>query len=339
MWIEIFRTGSHADSSGRAETYSEDTLDRMSEIYNSRINESNSNEAPLVKGHPSTDEPAYGWIERIARRGQSLMAKLKDVAPELFNDVQLGMFRRVSAAFYPDLMLRHVGLLGAVPPAVKGLRTVSFNGAEFSETEIESVTLNDFEDEEENPLNPPLKKVAETHLNPSDIPPHEGKSNPEIEKLIKKLDEENKKLKSAIEAMERDIRKKEFSEYVNSLIDNPEGSLIKPSQQDSLMELLEFASELDNHKSDNSEFNEADSLVHKVKEFVSGFEPVVQFREFAVRRNDVKLKQEPDYHSKNVAPERLNLHERAKEIQSENPNISYEEAVTEVQKVLQLINN
>ena len=325
MWIEIFRTGSHTDSSGRTETYSEDTLDQISEIYNSKISESNSNEAPLVKGHPSTDEPAYGWIERLARRGQSLMAKLKDVAPELINEVSKGMFKKVSSAFYPDLMLRHVGLLGAVPPAVKDLRTVSFAGGEFNEIEVETVGINDVEDvleEEGNPLNPPLKKEAETQT--------------ELDELIEKLNIENEKLKRAIEDMERENRKKEFSEYVNSLIDNPDGSLIKPSQQDSLIELLEFASELDEHR---VEFNEADSLVNKVKVFVSGFEPVVQFKEFAVRRNDVRPKPEIDFHSKNVSPERLNLHEKAKQIQSENPDISYEEAVAQVQKELQLIHN
>ncbi|TAL67793.1 MAG: hypothetical protein EPN82_13210 [Bacteroidetes bacterium] len=351
MWIEIFRTGSHTDSSGRTEAYTEDTLDRMSEIYNSRINESTTNEAPLVKGHPSTDEPAYGWIERLARRGQSLMAKLKDVAPELIDEVSKGMFKKVSSAFYPDLMLRHVGLLGAVPLAVKGLRTVSFAGSEFSEHEVEIALSYNFEEDPSTEFIPNLdsglnetneesfKDEVETHPCTSDIPSQEGNEQPELDELIEKLDEENRKLKKAIEEMERDIRKKEFSEYVNSLIDHPGGSLIKPSQQDSLLELLEFASEIDNHKSDNAEFNESDSLVHKVKVFVSGFEPIVSMKEFAVRRNEVKHQSEPDFHTKNVAPERLKLHERAKEIQSENPNISYEEAVTQVQRELQLINN
>ena len=359
MWIEIFRTGSHTDSSGRSEDYTEDTLDRMSEIYNSRIAESTTNEAPLVKGHPGTDEPAYGWIERTAGRGQSLMAKLKDVAPELVDEVSKGMFKKVSSAFYPDLMLRHVGLLGAVPPALKGLRIVSFAGAEFSENEIETEGLDDFEDEdvsikEEDPSTEfipnlvsglrvtsedILKKGAETHPCPSDIPSQEGNSNPQLEKLIEKLNEENGKLKTAIEEMEREVRKREFKEYVNSLIDYPEGSLIKPSQADSLMELLELASEIDNKKSDLTEFSETDSLVNKVKVFVSGFEPVIQMKEFAVRRNEVKHQTETDFQTKNVAPERLKLHERAKEIQSENPSISYEDAISEVQKELQLINN
>ncbi len=343
MWIEIFRTGSHTDSSGRSEDYTEETLDRMSEIYNSRINESTTNEAPLVKGHPGTDEPAYGWIERIARRGQLLMAKLKDVAPELIDEVSKGMFKKVSSAFYPDLMLRHVSLLGAVPPSVKGLRTVSFAGSEFSETEIETVGLDEVEDAEEISLNPPLVKgendsenqIETTENNPLNPPLKKGaETHQELDELIEKLNEENGKLKTAIEEMEREVRKREFREYVDSLIDYPEGSLIKPSQADSLLELLELASEIDNDMIDLIEFNETDSLVNKVKVFVSGFEPVIQMKEFAVRRNDVKHQAEPDFQTKNVAPERLKLHERAKEIQSENPNISYEEAVVQVQREL-----
>ena len=40
--------------------------------------------------------------------------------------VQAGRFPKRSAAFYPDGRLRHVGFLGAMPPAVKGLKNISF---------------------------------------------------------------------------------------------------------------------------------------------------------------------------------------------------------------------
>lgn len=93
-------------------------------------------QAPLVKGHPSDDAPAYGWVERLAVEDGALVAEFGDVDQAVKADVDAGRYRFVSSAFYrPDEKtnptpgkwhLRHVGLLGAVPPAVKGLGRVQF---------------------------------------------------------------------------------------------------------------------------------------------------------------------------------------------------------------------
>ena len=53
-------------------------------------------------------------------------AHFKQVAPEFESLVKSGRFKKRSAAFYQDGSLRHVGWLGAVPPAVKGLADVAF---------------------------------------------------------------------------------------------------------------------------------------------------------------------------------------------------------------------
>ncbi|MGA2296016.1 MAG: hypothetical protein ABSG15_00525 [FCB group bacterium] len=118
MWLEIFKTGNQTDSSGNLEAYTEEKLDKIAEIYNSKVQESSSYEAPLVKGHPASSEPAYGWVERLARRGNTLLAKIKEVSPELVEQVKKGMYKKISMSIYKDMLLRHVGLLGAVPPAV-----------------------------------------------------------------------------------------------------------------------------------------------------------------------------------------------------------------------------
>ncbi len=44
-------------------------------------------------------------------------------------DYQEGRYKKVSIALYPDLSLRHVGFLGAQPPAVKGLAQAAFADA------------------------------------------------------------------------------------------------------------------------------------------------------------------------------------------------------------------
>lgn len=129
MWIEIFRSGEHTDSSGKSRSFSDSDLEKISNKYNESVSGDSSLEAPLVKGHPRSDEPAFGWVEKLSRKGKRLLAKLKDVSPELNSEIRKGMFKKVSMAIYPDNMLRHVGLLGAFPPAVKGLKNVEFNNS------------------------------------------------------------------------------------------------------------------------------------------------------------------------------------------------------------------
>ncbi len=134
MWIEVFKSGEQKDSSGKLRKFTDDMLDKIANLYNGKVKESGSFEAPLVKGHPKTDDPAYGWIEKLKRKGNVLLAKLKDVSETVVDEVKNGLFKKISIALYPDLMLRHVGLLGASAPAVKGLRNVEFeDDKEFSE--------------------------------------------------------------------------------------------------------------------------------------------------------------------------------------------------------------
>jgi hypothetical protein len=118
--VEVFRAGDHVDSSGRKHTFAEADLDRVAAYDPAR------HEAPLVVGHPKDNAPAYGWVERVYREGGTLLADFKDVAPEFADLVKAGRFKKRSISLYPDGSLRHVGFLGATPPAVKGLKDVAF---------------------------------------------------------------------------------------------------------------------------------------------------------------------------------------------------------------------
>jgi len=96
-------------------------------------------EAQLVIGHPSMDAPSFGGIRSLSLADDGLEAAVNptDDAKEL---VDKRHFKTVSSSFYTPTApnnptpgkwhLRHVGLLGAVPPAVKGLRALSFAEAE-----------------------------------------------------------------------------------------------------------------------------------------------------------------------------------------------------------------
>ena len=128
--VEVFRAGDHVDSAGRPHTFTEVDLDRIAAYDPAR------HEAPLVIGHPEHNAPAYGWVDRVYREGAVLKADFKDVAPEFADLVKAGRFKKRSISLYPGGDLRHVGFLGAVPPAIKGLKDVQFAEGEASTFEF-----------------------------------------------------------------------------------------------------------------------------------------------------------------------------------------------------------
>ena len=155
--IEVFKTGSITDSAGDTKEWTLEDLKTIASTYNDTIKEDPGAEAPVVKGHPETDDPAYGWVEKLRVAGQKLLAKIK-IVPTFAEEVKDEMFKKVSIALYPDLMLRHIGFLGAAQPAVKGLEPVKFNDndRQFKEMEFEDIPANPSADPVEE-----VKKLAE----------------------------------------------------------------------------------------------------------------------------------------------------------------------------------
>ena len=136
-WIEIFRGGQQTDSYGDVHD-GDAIIDLAVETFDTSYHE-----PPLVIGHPKHDDPAYGWVEELKKTVKDgtkvLLAKFKDVVPEFIDATKSGRYKKRSASFYSDGRLRHVGILGAVPPAVKGLTNVAFSddpgiSFEFAET-------------------------------------------------------------------------------------------------------------------------------------------------------------------------------------------------------------
>lgn len=129
--IHIFKTGTHTAMSGQALSFSETDLQASARAYDPALHE-----APLVVGHPAADAPAYGWVKGLAFNESGLQAELHQVDAAFFELVTAGRFKKVSASFYtPDApanpapgvyYLRHVGFLGAQPPAIKGLKQAEF---------------------------------------------------------------------------------------------------------------------------------------------------------------------------------------------------------------------
>jgi hypothetical protein len=125
-WVEIFAGGKQTDSAGNVHD-GDALIEKAVSTFDPQYHE-----PPAVVGHPAHDAPAYGWVEGLkvgVKDGvKRLYAKFKQVVPEFEDLVMSGKIKKRSASFYPDGRLRHVGWLGAMPPAVKGLADVKFSG-------------------------------------------------------------------------------------------------------------------------------------------------------------------------------------------------------------------
>lgn len=133
--LHIFRSGIHVATSGASYNFSDADLTAIAGAYSP-----DKHEAPLVVGHPKHDDPAYGWVKSLSFADGNLQAIPDQVEPQFAELVADGRFKKISASLYPPAhpsnptpgswYLRHVGFLGAMPPAVKGLKSASFADAE-----------------------------------------------------------------------------------------------------------------------------------------------------------------------------------------------------------------
>lgn len=103
-----------------------------------------SHEAPIVLGHMSDDglpkhdgAPAHGWIKQLYTEQGGLYADA-EITEQAYDWVQSGLYKKLSIMFYTPKShmnpatgempyLRHVALLGAQPPVIKGLEPYSFS--------------------------------------------------------------------------------------------------------------------------------------------------------------------------------------------------------------------
>lgn len=131
--VHVFKAGPQTSAQGVEREFSSKDLEDVVQSY-----DPGTHEAPVVIGHAGDNDsaPSYGWIKKFVRQGDDLYADVNftDVAKDLVKD---GHYRKVSISFYsPSSPInphkgkwsaRHLALLGASPPAVKGLEPFSFS--------------------------------------------------------------------------------------------------------------------------------------------------------------------------------------------------------------------
>jgi hypothetical protein len=129
--IPFIRTGRFTDKNGTTAEIKPETLDKI--IASTRSYPYQNGEFPVVIGHPKEDSPAWGWISKnsIVKEKNILSALADDssFAAEFREWISKKLYKTVSVALRPDWSIKHIGFLGAQPPAVTGLPAVEFSSS------------------------------------------------------------------------------------------------------------------------------------------------------------------------------------------------------------------
>lgn len=131
--IEVFKAGKHVSASGESITFSEKEVAAIAANYDPALHK-----APLVVGHPKDNSPSFGRAASFGVVGGKLFASCDEVDASFAEAVNAKRYPKVSLSLYkpsspsnpkPGVYYpRHIGFLGGMPPAVKGLADASFAG-------------------------------------------------------------------------------------------------------------------------------------------------------------------------------------------------------------------
>lgn len=255
--IHIFKGGRRLSGNGIERNYSADDLKTCAANYSAE-----TFKAPLVLGHPTSGAPAYGWVEKLEAEGDNLFAQVSAIDPLLENAVAVGAYKNLSASFYLEdspfnpkpgaLYLRHVGVLGAEPPAIKDLEPLRF--AENDATDFVFFEEENLMTEKETPVenveieknSPSTAEKNDSLEKTSDFAEKIAALNADLEKT--KAEKEN--VAKELAELKANLRKGEHVAFADSLI--KEGKL-PPSSAQVLIETLEVLSVA------NADFAEGDA--------------------------------------------------------------------------------
>ena len=269
-------------------------------------------------GHPKADAPAYGWVKSLGVQNGVLTADFAQVDEGFADLVKAGRYKKVSASFYPPTSpnnpkpgvwtLRHVGFLGAQPPAVKGLSAISFAEGEVYVEFAESPPPPENHENKETPMSLEQELAAEKAAREA-AEKEAAESKAELKKL---QDEQNAAL--------RDGAHEQNAEFAEGLV--KEGRL-KPADKDLVVKVLDFAEYPADVTADFGEGSKKQPLSAALRAFFTAVLPKqIQSGEMAKGQTPSGLA--ADF-AEAADPEALSHHQRALALAAKE-GIPYEEA-------------
>jgi hypothetical protein len=363
-WVEVFRAGTQTDSAGNTKTWTEGDLKKIAEKYNSQ----KEHEAPLVVGHPKDNAPAFGWVEKLKAAGNTLLASFKQVMPEFSDAVKEGRYKKRSISLYNDLTLRHVGFLGAVPPAVKGLADIKFNeDDDFVTVEFnEDSNGNDYKDNNEkgetemtkelqeqlDKANADIKSFNETVAKLEEDAKAKDAKIAEYEEAAKKAEDKKPEeapkksefeeaaekrmleMEAKLAASEKKNRIAEYKEFVKDL--HSQGKMVSECQ-DTIIDLMEALHDKGEFEfAEEGETKKADILT-KFKEYLEKQPTIVNMNEVntdAAKKNAKKSANDQinELAEAKVKEDKISYSEALSRVQEENPELA-SQAYSEIESV------
>ena len=252
MRIAIFRPGKHKPD---APNITAADAQRIAESYDKK-----KHHAPMVIGHPASDDPAHGWVDSLSFKDGKLYANLSQVSKEFAKIVRDGAYKYISPAFYrpnassnpvkgESYYLRHVGCLGAVPPAVKGLPPLAFGAGEdendFFSIDFEDASGGDVDDglpdlsKSVDELSQKVNDLEKKHMSEKTNKPTGGDDETanfaERENELAKREAAVKAGEAALAKKQADAERREIAQFVEGVVS--EGKVL-PRHKDGWVEFM-----------------------------------------------------------------------------------------------------
>lgn len=356
--IAIFKPGKHRPD---APNITAADAQHIADSYDKK-----KHHAPLVIGHPASHDRAYGWVDSLSFKDGTLYANLKQVNEKFAKIVRDGAYKYLSAAFYrpnasanpakgESYYLRHLGCLGAVPPAVKGLPALAFGEGE-DENDFVSI---DFEDagggevinlkasmkdmdernsDEFEQLKNRLDQLEANNMNKDKSTKSANTGSDDVslaerEAAASKLEAELNQRKAELDKREEEQARQGHSDFVEKL---HKAGVVLPRHKDGM---IDFMCGLDADQVIN--FTSADSKTGKpadgsalefLKDFLEALPPSINYEEVAKAEepgggNVVNFSVPAGVQ---VDGKNLDLDKKARGLMAKNSKLSYEQAVLQV---------
>lgn len=303
--IEIFRAGRHTDTRGVAHQFTPADLQAIAAGYAPA-----RHEAPLVVGHPHTDAPAWGWVKALRAVGDRLIAIPDQVQAAFAEAVQSGAYKKVSAAFYApgdahnptpgQWHLRHVGFLGAQPPAVKGLAGPAFAEGDTPERDGVIAFAEPAPEPESAPPASPTPQPKESNVN--ETPEDLAALRAQNESLQRELDALRQQQARAAQA----ARSAEHTAFAEALVTK---ASVPAAHAATLVAVLDAI----NPPGAPVMFGEGDAatpLHAQLREFLQALPPMTAFGEQATRGRAAEAEAPAVTYAEGADPERIALDQR-----------------------------
>jgi hypothetical protein len=325
--LEIFKPGTFVSVEGAKLTFSASDVAATVAAYDVA-----KHKAPLVIGHPRIDDPAYGHAVSLSLSSNNVvLAEPANVEPAFADAVNNERYDSISASFWSPtnprnpvpgvFYLRHIGFLGAVPPAVPGLKQPSFADAD----DADLITIN-FADSQEPIMGTPTQ--AELDKQKQQLEQDQASFADQQAEAKKREDELSAREKS-LAAKETKAREDEINSFAESLIKSGKLLPVEKTGMVALLSALPVEQEVSFADGDGKTVSQPSADV--LRNFLTNLPPRVDFAEHSAREGE-DAEGTTSFASPNgfaVDSNRMELHNKINAHAAKH-NISYEQAALAV---------